>query len=154
MILMWISPVRQIARELFRGGRLCHHLYCRGSSLKYHHCHNHNRHHCPHSCHHVQAHPAERGHFRVGGDGGNYDIDTHANIADRSRDDDEATSENPLSWIWKRCLQNDLEKNTRLNAATTLREEAGEALKGCKILVTLCLMLSWQGLWIVVIILY
>jgi len=53
----------------------------------------------------AEAHPAERGHFRVGGDGGNYDIDTHANIADR------------------------------LNAATTLREEAGEALKGCKILV-------------------
>jgi len=53
----------------------------------------------------AEAHPAERGHFRVGGDGGNFDIDTHANIADR------------------------------LNAATTLREEAGEALKGCKILV-------------------
>jgi len=53
----------------------------------------------------AEAHPAERGHFRVGGDGGNYDIDTHANIADR------------------------------LNAATTLREEAGEALEGCKILV-------------------
>jgi len=53
----------------------------------------------------AEAHPAERGHFRVGGEGGNYDIDTHANIADR------------------------------LNAATTLREEAGEALKGCKILV-------------------
>jgi hypothetical protein len=53
----------------------------------------------------AEAHPAERGHFRVGGDGGNYDIDTHANIADR------------------------------LNAATTLREEAGEALRGCKILV-------------------
>ena len=31
-----------------------------------------------------QAHPAERGHFRVGGDDGNYDIDTHNNIADRS----------------------------------------------------------------------
>lgn len=53
----------------------------------------------------AEAHPAERGHFRVGGEGGNYDIDTHANIADR------------------------------LNAATTLREEAGEALQGCKILV-------------------
>jgi len=53
----------------------------------------------------AEAHPAERGHFKVGGDGGNYDIDTHANIADR------------------------------LNAATTLREEAGKALKGCKILV-------------------
>jgi len=53
----------------------------------------------------AEAHPAERGHFRVGGEGGNYDIDTHANIADR------------------------------LNAATTLKEEAGEALKGCKILV-------------------
>jgi len=53
----------------------------------------------------AEAHPAERGHFKVGGDGGNYDIDTHANIADR------------------------------LNAATTLREEAGDALKGCKILV-------------------
>jgi len=53
----------------------------------------------------AEAHPAERGHFRVGGEGGNYDIDTHANIVDR------------------------------LNAATTLKEEAGEALKGCKILV-------------------
>jgi len=53
----------------------------------------------------AEAHPAERGHFKVGGDGGNYDIDTHANIADR------------------------------LNAATTLREEAGEALQGCTILV-------------------
>jgi len=53
----------------------------------------------------AEAHPAERGHFKVGGDGGNYDIDTHANIADR------------------------------LNAATTLREDAGKALKGCKILV-------------------
>lgn len=53
----------------------------------------------------AEAHPAERGHFRVGGEGGNYDIDTHANIADR------------------------------LAAATELKEEAGEALKGCKILV-------------------
>lgn len=53
----------------------------------------------------AEAHPAERGHFRVGGEGGNYDIDTHANIADR------------------------------LAAATKLKEEAGEALKGCKILV-------------------
>jgi len=53
----------------------------------------------------AEAHPAERGHFRVGGDGGNYDIDTHNNIADR------------------------------LNAAETLQKEAGDALKGCKILV-------------------
>jgi len=53
----------------------------------------------------AEAHPAERGHFRVGGDDGNYDIDTHNNIADR------------------------------LNAAETLQEEAGDALKGCKILV-------------------
>jgi len=53
----------------------------------------------------TEAHPAERGHFRVGGDGGNYDIDTHNNIADR------------------------------LNAAETLQQEAGDALKGCKILV-------------------
>ena len=36
-----------------------------------------------------QAHPAERGHFKVGGDGGNYDIDTHANIADRFHHDDD-----------------------------------------------------------------
>jgi len=53
----------------------------------------------------AEAHPAERGHFRVGGDGGNYDIDTHNNIADR------------------------------LNAAETLQQEAGDALEGCKILV-------------------
>jgi len=53
----------------------------------------------------AEAHPAERGHFRVGGDDGNYDIDTHNNIADR------------------------------LRAAEILREEAGDALKGCKILV-------------------
>jgi len=53
----------------------------------------------------AEAHPAERGHFKVGGEGGNYDIDTHANIADR------------------------------LNAAATLREEAGRALEGCRILV-------------------
>ena len=33
---------------------------------------------------------------------------------------------------WSKILMID----TRLNAATTLREEAGEALKGCKILVT------------------
>jgi len=53
----------------------------------------------------AEAHPAERGHFKVGGEGGNYDIDTHANIADR------------------------------LSAAATLREEAGRALEGCRILV-------------------
>jgi len=53
----------------------------------------------------AEAHPAERGHFKVGGEGGNYDIDTHANIADR------------------------------LSAAATLREEAGQALEGCRILV-------------------
>jgi len=52
-----------------------------------------------------EAHPAERGHFRVGGDGGNYDIETHNSIEDR------------------------------LSAAETLQEEAGNALKGCKILV-------------------
>ena len=33
-----------------------------------------------------QAHPAERGHFKVGGEGGNYDIDSHANIEDRCND--------------------------------------------------------------------
>ena len=33
-----------------------------------------------------QAHPAERGHFKVGGEGGNYDIDSHANIEDRCKD--------------------------------------------------------------------
>jgi len=53
----------------------------------------------------AEAHPAERSHFRVGGDDGNYDIDTHNNIFDR------------------------------LNAAETLQQEAGKALKGCRILV-------------------
>jgi len=52
-----------------------------------------------------EAHPAERGHFRVGGDDGNYDIDTHNCIEDR------------------------------LNAAEILRNEAGNALKNCKILI-------------------
>jgi len=52
-----------------------------------------------------EAHPAERGHFRVGGADGNYDIDTHNSIEDR------------------------------LSAAETLQQEAGDALKGCKILV-------------------
>ena len=33
-IMESISPVRQIAPELFRGGRLCHRLYCRGESFK------------------------------------------------------------------------------------------------------------------------
>jgi len=53
----------------------------------------------------AEAHPAERGHFKVGGEGGNYDIDSHANIEDR------------------------------LKAASTLRKQAGQALEGCKILV-------------------
>jgi len=52
-----------------------------------------------------EAHPAERGHFRVGGADGNYDIGTHNSIEDR------------------------------LSAAETLQQEAGDALKGCKILV-------------------
>jgi len=52
-----------------------------------------------------EAHPAERGHFRVGGADGNYDIGTHNSIEDR------------------------------LRAAETLQQEAGDALKGCKILV-------------------
>lgn len=55
----------------------------------------------------AEAHPAERGHFRVGGEGGNFDIDTHANMADR------------------------------LRAAETLLNEAGESLAGCPILVDL-----------------
>jgi len=55
----------------------------------------------------AEAHPAERGHFRVGGDGGNYAIDTHANMGDRIR------------------------------AAATLREEAGTDLGGSTILVDL-----------------
>ena len=42
-----------------------------------------------------QAHPAERGHFKVGGEGGNYDIDTHANIADRF------ISRWRWSWWWR-----------------------------------------------------
>lgn len=53
----------------------------------------------------AEAHPAERGHIRVGGEGGNFDIDTHSNMADR------------------------------LSAAETLRNEAGERLAGCPILV-------------------
>jgi len=53
----------------------------------------------------AEAHPAERGHFRVGGDGGNYAIDTHANMGDRIR------------------------------AAATLRKEAKTDLGGSPILV-------------------
>jgi len=53
----------------------------------------------------TEAHPAERGHFRVGGDGGNYAIDTHANMGDR------------------------------ISAAATLRDEAMEDLEGSPILV-------------------
>jgi len=54
----------------------------------------------------AEAHPAERGDFIVGRDvGGNYDINTHNNVADR------------------------------LSAAQTLKDEAGPHLSKCPILV-------------------
>ena len=95
-----------------------------------------------------QAHPAERGHFRVGGDDGNYDIDTHINIADRSNFDNRSlrsSSWNHVCWL---VLNTNVRMMVifprnyftliiqRLNAAETLQREAGEALKGCKILVS------------------
>ena len=103
-----------------------------------------------------QAHPAERGHFRVGGDDGNYDIDTHINIADRSNLDNRSLRSSLWNHVcWLLLNTNDrmmviFPQNyftliiQRLNAAETLQREAGEALKGCKILVS-----QWCRRWLV-----
>ena len=87
-----------------------------------------------------QAHPAERGHFKVGGEGGNYDIDSHANIEDRCKHcvNVNIFISNSLQLGNESTpYESEINVDIRLKAASTLRKQAGQALDGCKILVEL-----------------